>query len=76
MSFTGTKISRTCQTVSFAWGNGAPDPGIGLHTSSASWTVQGEVSTNSVYAFTTTANDEVLLSGGGKQSIEVDACSF
>ena len=73
VSFTGTKISRTYQTVSFDRGNGAPDPGIGPHTFSASWAGQDEVSTNSVYAFVTTANDEVRLSVGGKQPVEVDA---
>lgn len=74
MSFTGTKISGTYQTVSFAWGDGTPDQGIGPHTFCASWTGKGEISTSSVYAFTTT-NDEVRLSVGGKPSIEVDACS-
>lgn len=73
VSFTGTKISRTYQTVSFDWGNGTPDPGIVPHTFSASWAGQGEVSTNSVYTFTTTASDQVRLSVGGKQPIEVDA---
>ena len=72
VSFTGTKISRTYQTVSFDWGNGTPDPGIVAHTFSASWAGQGEVSTNSVYTFTT-ASDPVRLSVGGKQPIEVDA---
>jgi hypothetical protein len=75
VSFTGTKVSRTYQTVSFDWGNGTPDPGIGPHTFSASWTGQGEVSTSSVYTFTTTADDEVWLFVGGKQPIEVDAWS-
>ena len=75
VSFTGTKISRTYQTVSFDWGNGIPDPGIGPHAFSASWAGQGEVSTNSAYTFTTTASDQVRLSVGGKQPIEVDAWS-
>jgi PA14 domain len=74
MSCTGTKISRTYQTVSFAWGDGKLDPGIGPHTFCASWTGQGEISTSSVYAFTTTANDEVRLSVG-EPPIEVNACS-
>jgi hypothetical protein len=75
VSCTGTRISRTYQTLSSDWGNGTPDPGIGLHTFSGSWTGQGEVSTSSVYAFSTTANDEVRLSVGGKPPIEVDAWS-
>jgi hypothetical protein len=75
MSFTGTKISRTYQTVSFAWGEGIPDPGTDPHTFCASWTGQGEVSTSTVHAFTTTANDEVRLSVGGKPPIEVGAWS-
>jgi hypothetical protein len=75
VSFTGTKISRPYQTVSFDWGNGTPDPGIVPHTFSASWAGQGEVSTNSAYTFTTTASDQVRLSVGGKQPIEVDAWS-
>jgi hypothetical protein len=75
VSFTGTKISRTYQTGNSDWGDGTPDPGIGPHTFGASWTGQGEVSTSSVYAFTTTANDEVRLSVGGKPPIEVGAWS-
>ena len=75
VSVTGTKVWRTYQTVSFAWGDGIPDPGIGPHTFSASWTGQGEASTSSVYAFTNTANDEVRLSVGGKPPIEVGAWS-
>jgi hypothetical protein len=75
VSFTGTKISRTYQTGNSDWGDGIPDPGIDLHTFSASWTGQGEVSTSSVYAFTTTANDDVQLSVGGKPPIEVGAWS-
>jgi hypothetical protein len=75
VSFTGTKISRAYQTVSSDRGNCTPDPGIGPPTLSASWTGQGEISTSSVYAFSTTANYEVRLSVGGKPPIEVDACS-
>jgi hypothetical protein len=41
-SFTGTKVSRTYQTVSFDWGTGTPDPGIGPHTFSASWSCTSE----------------------------------
>jgi hypothetical protein len=69
VSLTGTKISRTYQTGNSDWGDGTPDPGIGPHTFSASWTGQGEVSTNSVYAFTTTANDEVRLSGAASNRL-------
>jgi hypothetical protein len=72
MSFTGIKVSRTYQIVSFALGDGTPDPSIGPHTFNASRAGQGEVSPSSVYAFITTANDEVRLSVGGKQTIEVD----
>jgi hypothetical protein len=72
VSFTGTKISRTYQTEISDWGDGTPDPGIDPHAFSPSWTGQGEVSTSSVYAFTT-ANDEVRLSVGGKPRIEVGA---
>jgi hypothetical protein len=75
VSLTETKISRTNQTGNSDWGDGTPDPRIGPHTFSASWTGQGEVSTSSVYAFTTTANDEVRLSVGGKPPIEVGAWS-
>jgi hypothetical protein len=75
VSFSGTKISRTYQTGNSDWGDDTPDPGIGPHTFTASWTGQGEVSTSSVYAFTTTANEEVRLSVGGKPPIEVDAWS-
>ena len=74
MSFTGTKISRNYQTGNSDWGDGTPDPGIGPHTFSASWTGQGEVPTSSVYAFTRT-NDEVRLSVGGNPPIEVGAWS-
>ena len=75
VSFTGTKISHAYQTGNSDWGDGTPDPRIGPHTFSASWTGQGEVFTSSVYAFTTTAKDEVRLSVSGKQPIEVDAWS-
>ena len=57
VSFTGTKVWRTYQTVSFDWGNGTSDSDIGPHTFCAS-SGQGEVSTSGVYTFTT-ANDEV-----------------
>ena len=68
VSFTGTKVWRAYQTVSFDRGNGTPDPGIGPHTFSASWAGQGEVSTNSVYTFTTTASDQVRLSRGRQET--------
>jgi len=71
VSLTGTKISRTYQTGNSDWGDGTPDPGIGPHTFSASWTGQGENITSSEYAFTITANDEVRSSVGGKPPMEV-----
>jgi hypothetical protein len=74
VSLTESKISRTYQIGNSDWGDGTPDPGIGPHTFSASWTGQGEVSTSSVYAFTP-ANNEVRLSVGGKPTIEVGAWS-
>lgn len=75
MSFTGTKISHLPDRE-LRLGRRHTRPGHrGPHTFSASWTGQGEVFTSSVYAFTTTANDEVQLSVGGKPPIEVGAWS-
>ena len=59
--------------MGFDWYNSSPGPNVGADTFSARLTGQGEVSTNSVYTFTTTASDQVRLSVGGKKPIEVDA---
>ena len=38
MDFTGPSVPRIDSTIDFDWGNGSPDPAIGVDTFSARWT--------------------------------------
>lgn len=61
MDLTGTRVSRTDQTVNFNFGNGSPDPSIGADTFSARWTGQIEAPASGEYTFTTRSDDGVRL---------------
>jgi hypothetical protein len=60
-NFTGTLLTRTDPQVNFAWGNGSPDPSIGVETFSIRWTGFVRAQFTELYTFTTTTDDGVRL---------------
>jgi hypothetical protein len=70
VGFTGAEVTRTDPTVDFNWGNGSPDPAIGVDTFSARWTGQVEAPVSGQYTFTTNSDDGVRLFVDGKQIVD------
>jgi glucose/arabinose dehydrogenase len=54
-------VTRTDTTIDFAWGLGAPAPGLGADTFSVRWTGQVEVPLSGTYTFYTASDDGVRL---------------
>ncbi|ODG99831.1 hypothetical protein A4S05_36215 [Nostoc sp. KVJ20] len=69
IDFTNLKKTRTDATVNFNWGNGSPDPSVGVDTFSARWTGQVEAKYSETYNFYTTTDDGVRLWVNGQQII-------
>ena len=61
MDFTNLMVTRVDPTVDFDWGNGSPDPSIGVDTFSVRWTGQVEPLYSETYTFYTTTDDGVRL---------------
>jgi hypothetical protein len=61
ISFSGTAVPRTDQTINFNWGNGSPDPAIGVDNFSARWTGLVEPLYTETYTFETQTDDGVRL---------------
>ena len=59
--FTNPKVSRLDPTVNFDWGNGSPDPLIGVDTFSVRWAGQIQPLYSETYTFYTTTDDGVRL---------------
>ncbi|MEH2435829.1 MAG: PA14 domain-containing protein, partial [Nostoc sp.] len=69
IDFTNLKQTRTDPTVNFNWGEGSPDPSIGVDTFSARWTGQVEAKYSETYNFYTTSDDGARLWVNGQQII-------
>jgi glucose/arabinose dehydrogenase len=69
IDFTNLKLTRTDATVNFDWGDGSPDPTIGVDTFSARWTGQIQAKYSETYTFYTTSDDGVRLWVNGQQVI-------
>jgi len=61
IDFTGTRVRRIDPVVSFDWGGGQPDPGIGADTFSVRWIGQVQPRFNETYNFHVIADDGVRL---------------
>ncbi len=61
IDFTGTRVRRIDPTVSFDWGGGQPDPGIGPDQFSVRWIGQVQPRFNETYTFYVVADDGVRL---------------
>ncbi len=61
IDFTNLKVTRTDATVNFDWGNGSPDPSVGVDTFSARWTGQVQAKYSEAYTFYTFSDDGVRL---------------
>jgi len=59
--FTGTRVRRIDSVVSFDWGDGQPDPGIGADTFSVRWIGQVQPRFTETYSFYVVADDGVRL---------------
>ncbi len=70
MDFTALGIVRNDAKVDFNWGNGAPDPAIGVDTFSVRWTGQLRAPTTGTYTFYTTTDDGGRLTVNGKTIID------
>lgn len=70
MDFTGAQVSRVEPTINSDFGNGSPDPAIGVDTFSARWSGQVEAPVSGQYTFTTTGDDGVRLFVDGKSVVE------
>jgi len=57
MDFTGFVLSRVDPGVNFDWGNGSPDPSIGVDTFSVRWTGQVVPLFSETYTFFTLSDD-------------------
>jgi glucose/arabinose dehydrogenase len=60
-NFTGTTVTRLDPMIDFAWGNGAPAPGIAADTFSVRWEGRVRADHSETYTFTTRADDGVRL---------------
>jgi len=69
MDFTGFVLSRVDPGVNFDWGNGSPDPSIGVDTFSVRWTGQVVPLFSETYTFYTLSDDGVRLWGNGVQLV-------
>jgi glucose/arabinose dehydrogenase len=69
IDFTNLKLTRTDATVNFDWGNGSPDPAIGVDTFSVRWSGQVAPLYSENYTFYTTSDDGVRLFVNGQQII-------
>lgn len=63
---TGTAVTRVDSTVDFAWGSGAPAPGIEADTFSVRWTGQVAPRFTETYTFYTVSDDGVRLWVNGR----------
>ena len=61
MDFTNLLVTRTDATVNFSWGDGSPDPLIGVDTFSVRWTGQVQPAYSETYTFYTNTDDGVRL---------------
>jgi len=61
MDFTNLKVTRIDPTIDFDWGNGSPDPSIGVDTFSVRWTGHVKPLYSETYTFYTTTDDGVRL---------------
>ncbi len=69
MDFTGFVVSRVDPGVNFDWGNGSPDPSIGVDTFSVRWTGQVVPLFSETYTFFTLSDDGVRLWVNGVQLV-------
>ena len=61
VDLTDPVLVRTDATIDFDWGNGAPDPAVGVETFSVRWTGQIEPLYSETYTFETVTDDGVRL---------------
>jgi hypothetical protein len=61
LDFTGTRVRKIDSVLSFDWGGGQPDPGIGADTFSVRWIGQVQPRFTETYAFYVVADDGVRL---------------
>ena len=69
MDFTGFVFSRVDPGVNFDWGNGSPDPFIGVDNFSIRWTGQVVPLYSQTYTFYTLSDDGVRLWVNGVQLV-------
>ncbi len=68
--FTVPKGQRIDETIDFAWGDGAPLPGMAGDTFSARWTGRLQPPANGVYTISTLSDDGVRVFLGGRLLID------
>jgi LmbE family N-acetylglucosaminyl deacetylase len=68
--FTSLRLTRTDAVVDFAWGEGSPDPSLGVDTFSVRWTGRVEPRFSETYTFYTVSDDGVRLTVNGQRLVD------
>jgi hypothetical protein len=68
--FTAFRHVRTDATVNFNWGNGAPDPAIGVDSFSVRWIGRVQAATSETYTFSVLSDDGARLWVNGQLIVD------